>query len=113
MRAGELRDRLTIQIPTYSKSSIGEQLVTWVDWQIAWGKVQTSGGSEKYYAAQTIAEATHKILTRYIASPRPGWPLTQIKWKGKVFNVLFADESRQAQGELYLLCVEKVLKEGG
>ena len=108
MRAGKLDQRVTIQIYTKSRGLSGEQVETWADWKTVWANITNSGGAERFYNPQLVAECTHKVLTRYIANPGLEWPLLRMIWRGKVLDVVQVDETRQRQGELYWLVREQV-----
>ena len=105
MRAGDLNQRITIQISTTSRGTSGEQIEAWQTWKTVSASVQTTGGSEQFYSPQLVAEATHKIKIRYLAGCKP---TMRVLWRNRILDINFVDESRQRQGELYLLCQEKV-----
>lgn len=105
MRAGELDQQITIQIATISRGGSGEQIQTWQTWRTVWANVQTTAGAENFYSPQLVAEATHKIKIRYLK----GLKYTmRILWRNRILDITNIDDSRQRQGELYLLCQEKV-----
>ena len=97
--------QVTIQIYTKSRGTSGEEVKTWADWKTVWASVQTTGGNEQFYSPQLVAEATHKILMRYIKLVGPDLRLV---WLGKTLEITYIDESRYREGELYLLCKEVV-----
>ena len=105
MKAGELDQRITIQNYVTARGTSGEQLQTWQTWQTVWAQVLTTGGSEAFYSPQLVAEATHKIKMRYIALVDPD---IRLLWRNKILEIVYVDESRIRQGELFLLCREKV-----
>jgi SPP1 family predicted phage head-tail adaptor len=105
MNGRELDQRITIQVAARSQDSIGNEILTWQPWQTVWASVQTSGGTETFYSAQVLAEATHKIKMRYLAGVVAAM---RIIWKGRTLEITHVDSSRQRQGELYLICQEVV-----
>lgn len=105
MRAGDLDQRITIQIAAISRGGSGEQIQTWQTWRTVWASVQTAGGFEKFYNPQLVAESTHKILIRYLANVTADMRIT---WGSKSLDIIHVDESRRREGELYLLCKEVV-----
>jgi len=106
MRSGELDQQITIQIATLSRGTSGEQIQTWQTWQTVWASVQASAGSEQFYSPQLVAEATHKIKMRYLYRASP---TMRVLWRNKILEITFVDESRQRQGEMFLLCKEVVI----
>jgi SPP1 family predicted phage head-tail adaptor len=106
MNAGELDQRITIQVAETAKDSVGNILLTWRELKIVWAKVQTTGGNEQYRAAKQAAEATHKIKIRYLAGLKP--QTMRILWQGKTLDIEFIDTSRQRRGELYISAKELV-----
>ena len=105
MRSGDLDQQITIQIAAKSRGVSGEQIDTWQTYNTVWASVQTSGGSESFYNPQLVAMSTHKIKTRYIAGVKP---TMQILWRGRILDIVHIDDSRQRQGELFILCQERV-----
>lgn len=106
MQAGTLDQQVTIQIATHTRGTSGEQKQTWQTWRTVWANVQTSSGSENFYSPQLTAETTHKLKLRYLTGLKP---TMRALWRGRILDITFVDESRQRQGELYLLCKELVI----
>lgn len=105
MRAGKLDQQITIQIAAISRGGSGEQIQTWQTWRTVWASVQTSGGSESFYNPQLVAMSTHKIKIRYLHGVKP---TMRILWRGRVLDIVHIDESRQRQGEMFILAQEMV-----
>jgi SPP1 family predicted phage head-tail adaptor len=105
MKAGDLDQQITIQVAALSRGATGEQIVTWATYKTVWAQVLTSGGFEKFYNPQLVAESTHKILIRYLANVTADMRIT---WGSKSLDIIHVDESRRREGELYLLCKEVV-----
>jgi len=105
LRIGELDQRIIIQDYTPTRGTSGEEIKTWAPWKTVWAEVRTSSGTENYHNPQLTAEATHKIKLRYLNGVKP---TMQIDWRGNILDILFIDESKRRQSEMYFLCREVV-----
>jgi len=67
MRAGQLRQRVTIQQQTGSRDSFGGEVVTWSDVATVWGAVEPLAGTEAFQQVgdQVLAVAYVKVRLRY------------------------------------------------
>lgn len=67
MNAGALRERLTVQYPAYTRSTIGEETVTWTSEATVWGDVEPVASSAKEYLAmsQVQSDTTHMVRVRF------------------------------------------------
>lgn len=68
MRAGELRHRITIQKPTTSRSTSGQENITWSTLITIWGAIWPLRGREYMDAQQIQSAVTHKIRIRRLPS---------------------------------------------
>lgn len=66
MRAGRLRNYITIQQPTEAEDANGEIIQTWSTFANVWAEILPLVGKEYWSARQTVAEITGKIRLRYI-----------------------------------------------
>ena len=66
MRAGNLRNYITIQQPTETHDTNLELILTWSTFAFAWAEILPLNGREYWTARQTLAETTGKIRIRYI-----------------------------------------------
>jgi SPP1 family predicted phage head-tail adaptor len=62
---GKLRDRVTIQRPSESRSPSGETTLSWVTVATVWGSVDGLSSRDILQAQQANVVATHKIRIRY------------------------------------------------
>jgi len=67
LRAGQLRNRLIVQVVTQSQDAQGGLVETWTDVGYAWGSLETLSGRELMYAAQCNSLATMRITIRYFS----------------------------------------------
>lgn len=66
MRAGQLRERVTIQSVTETQNSIGEPIETWATFAIVWGAVEPLPGRDRYTAAQLEEPVVSRLRIRYL-----------------------------------------------
>jgi len=106
MRAGTLRNRVTIQEPVEgSADALGQKPVTWSDVVEVWAAVLPQSGREFYRAQQIRAELTHLLSIRY----RSGINATlRIKLGTRYLYVVAVENVEERNHELLLLCVEDV-----
>lgn len=68
MAPGDKRHYITIQNPSYTQDSIGNEIITWADFAKVYADVREISGREYFAAKQTSSEATVKVTIR----PIPG-----------------------------------------
>lgn len=66
MKAGQLRDWLTIERQTVTRDALGGAISTWATWTETWGELRPASGRERFLNFQTIPEATYKCRIRWI-----------------------------------------------
>lgn len=64
MNIGKLRDRVTIQAPSESRSPSGETTLSWVTVATVWASVDGLSSRDILQAQQANVVATHKIRIR-------------------------------------------------
>jgi SPP1 family predicted phage head-tail adaptor len=67
MRAGNLRNYVTIQSATESFDGNGELILTWATFASVWAEVTPLVGREYFASKQVNAEVTGKVRIRYLA----------------------------------------------
>jgi len=106
MDPGELDQLIMFQnVASKSRGASGEEIDNWADWKKAWASIKTSGGSESFYNPQLVAMSTHKLKLHYMSGINP---LMRVRWGVRILDIVHVDDSRRRQGELYLLCQERV-----
>lgn len=79
-----MRERITIEAPTESRSTLGEATLSWAIYSIVWGSVEGLSSREMLQAQQANAVASHKIRIRYL----PGLLHThRIVWRGRTLEI--------------------------
>lgn len=71
MRAGQLRDRVTIQQSTIAIESDRSRTATWSTFAERWARVEDLAGDERFSAQQVKAEVTAQIRLRYLSGLTP------------------------------------------
>ena len=66
MRAGKLKDWLTIERVSETRDAMGGAVPTWTTWAAVWGDVRPASGRERFLNSQTIPEANFKCSIRWL-----------------------------------------------
>ena len=100
---GALDRKGIIQKPYVAQNTFGEEISTYATFCNAWMKITPLQGVELYNAQQLHAEATYAIQMRY----RAGILRTfRIKYLTRYFEILYIQNTGEANTELNLLCKE-------
>ena len=105
MRAGNLRNYITIQQPTEPFDANGELSSTWSTFVQCYGSVEPLVGREYYYSKQVNAEITGKIRIRYISGITVKM---RILFGTRYFNINAVMNPDEKNVELILLVTEIV-----
>lgn len=103
MRAGDLKQRITIQRPSVARDGFGAEVPTWATLASVWAKVVTTSGAETIDAAQVAAATlTHEITIRWRSDVQP---TMQVLWGARTLTIraVVDDNLRQT---LILSCDE-------
>lgn len=109
MRAGELRERVTVQAATVSRDDFGAEVITWADVATVWAKVLVKSGREPVLADRPV------MLVGYEVTIRLGVAVSQkhrLMWRGKVLDI-DAVNLLPGAGLVTLLCSEADVLGGG
>lgn len=85
INAGELRERVTVQVASGAANALGEQVLTWADSTTVWASVDGVSAREALAAGQQNITLTHKVRMRHL----PG--LTQnhrFLWRGRTLEIV-------------------------
>lgn len=92
MRSGDLRHRLTIEQPTTAADALGQPIQTWTPYATVFGSLLPLSGRERFLAAQTVAETTHRARIRYLSGVTAKM---RVAFAGKVYQITYvADDNR-------------------
>ena len=102
IRAGDLREIVSILEPVETRDAFGGVVTTWQEIENCWARVVTQKGDEALRAASTDSRATVRIQMRY----RPGITAQmRLMWNGREYDVRDVDDSLRQRGELWLTLV--------
>lgn len=101
MRAGLLRQRVTLQEKTVTRNEFNEEIISWSDWATVWASVEDLSGREFLEAERAGAEVRTRIRMRY----RSG-VLEEMRavWGSRTFEVKAVLEADTKHRELHLMC---------
>lgn len=103
MRAGDLRQRVTINSKTASQDSFGAEQITWVEFATVWAAVEPLTGREFMDARQITAEVTTRVRIRKLDGVIPEM---QVVFGSKVYDVLAVLHVEERKREMQLMCQE-------
>ena len=105
MRAGRLRQRVTLQSKVAVQNDSGEEVITWTDVATVWASVEPLRGREFVEARRAGAEETTRIVMRY----RDGvTPEMRVTWGDHDYDILSVVHVDTRQREIQLMCRELV-----
>ena len=67
IRPGELRERVTVQVPTQVNNALGEATFTWSDSTTVWASVNGVSSREALADGQQETRITHRVRMRYLS----------------------------------------------
>lgn len=103
MRAGLLRERVTLKNKTVTQNTYGEEVITWVTLATVWGAVEPLSGREYLEGQSLDVEVTTRIRIRY----RTGVvPESLVVHDTHNYNVRSVMNSLERKRELVLMCTE-------
>lgn len=101
---GQLRERVTIQRATETRSAIGEATLTWTDFTERWASVLSISAREFLLSGQQHTEVTHRVKLRWVTGLNSKM---RLKWRGRTLEIMSMLEQNN-RSEHELLCVERV-----
>ena len=105
VETGKLRERITIQAPTVTRSAYGDEEVTWTDIATIWAAVWPRSGKEYFTSQQWQAEANIQIRIRFRKDINPGW---RIKHGNNLYDIKAVICPEYRRRDLDLMCIEAV-----
>lgn len=111
MRAGPMRQRVTIQTLSETADGYGQRIQSWTSSGTFWASVKNLSGREAVNAKQVKADATHQVTMRYVGTlfSTPGLqPSMRLVFNGRFFNILFVNNIDERNREYQLLTQEIV-----
>jgi SPP1 family predicted phage head-tail adaptor len=105
LRAGELRQRVTVERRTTATGTRGQSTENWQKVESRYAQVETLTGRELEQARKTDSVATHRVTIR---KPRSYSISSEYRFlfSGKVFGIGSTIETGNYRDDLECLCVE-------
>ena len=102
IEAGNLRERVTVQIASGTTNALGETVLTWADSTAVWASVEGVSAREALASGRQETTITHNVRLRYL----PG--LTQsmrFAWRNRTLEIVSLLEHGN-RSEHQAICVE-------
>lgn len=105
MRAGMLRQRVTIQESTPTQNEVGEEIDNWSDVATVWASILPKSSVERFLsgAVQVQAEITHGVRIRYRGDLTP---MMRIVWENRYLYIETIVDPDGRGFESVVLCKE-------
>ena len=103
MKAGQLRERVTIKSKSVAQNTYGEEVITWVDVATVWAAVEPLRGREFMEGKQITAEVSTKIRIRYRSGITPEM---RAVFGSMVYDIQSIIHIEERERELHLMCQE-------
>lgn len=87
MRAGDLRDRITVQRPTTGDDGFGNVTTGWADLCTLWANIRETPGKEAVAAGRIEASRTATIWVRDSSVSRDITAADRVVYAGQVWNI--------------------------
>lgn len=106
MQAGQLRDRITIQVRSTVDNAAGEPTLSWTDFAAGIAANVTDMSGREYIAGQSITNAvTTTIIIRYRAGVTAAM---RVLSRGVTYNIEAVIEPENKRREMHLMCLRNV-----
>ena len=105
MRAGRLRQRVTIETPAGSASTFGEVAQSWSTVATVWAAVEPTSSRERVENEQVKTFTTHRVLIRHRADVTA---TERVTFGSRTLNILSVINPNEQNATLELLCTEVV-----
>lgn len=105
MRAGTLRQRVTIQDKSVVRDTYGAETITWTEVATVWAAVEPLQGREYLEARQTTAEVSTRIRIRYRSGITPEM---RVEFGTRVYEILAVIDVKELDREIHLMSREFV-----
>lgn len=100
MKAGDLRDRITIQRATSGDDGYGNVIASWADLATIWANIRETPGKETVAAGRIEASRTATIRVRASSLSRSISAADRVVARGQVWNIRSVIEIDRATLEL-------------
>ncbi len=103
LRAGELRNLISLQSYAETRSASGHATQTWSTYVSVWSRFRTLSGNERIAAQQASTVLTHEITIRHGVDVQPGH---RIVWGTRTFDIKDVRNVDELNVETRMLCTE-------
>ena len=103
MRAGRLRQRVTIQDKSVTQNTYGEEVITWDDVDTVWAAVEPLRGREFLDGKQITAEVSTRIRIRHRSGITPEM---RVEFGSIVYDIHSIIHIEEREREIHLMCQE-------
>jgi SPP1 family predicted phage head-tail adaptor len=107
MRAGRLRDVVTLQRRTNTADGAGGYVESWNDLADVWAHVKSISGKEVFVSGQLQNEVTHRVLIRYYSGLKPN---DRVVFEGRNFRIHAINPPTNKNSAMELNCIEVIGK---
>lgn len=104
IRPGELRERVTIQVPAESRNSLGETILDWSEYTTRWASVEGLTAREALLNGKQETSVTHRVKMRYVDGLKH---TMRVLWRGRVLDIVSLLEHNN-RSEHEIICSEAV-----
>ena len=105
MDIGRLKHRITFQRLSQSKNEYGELADEWLDIKTVWAEIKPVSGNQFFAAKQINSEISHNVYIRYRTDLKPSM---RIKFKERIFEILYLMNVNEGNRLIQLYCKELV-----
>lgn len=85
IKAGELRERVTVQSAIQTTNSLGESIPTWSTFATVWASVEGVTARELLLAGQQQTEISHRVRLRFLTGLNQQMRLA---WRGRTLEII-------------------------
>ena len=107
IRAGRLRQRLTLQTQVETRTATGDVSIAWTTDSTVWGSIEPRSGREFLAASQTQNEIPVRIVMRYHATIADSWRIVN---DGLSYSIISITNSDMRDHMMEILCSQGVME---
>lgn len=105
IRAGELRQRITIQQSSASRTNSGGKTYSWSTYATLWAKYESLQGGEYYASQQETGESAGRFKCRYYSGVTTDM---RVSWSSQTYDIERVDSVDARDIAMYLYVREVV-----
>jgi len=105
VRAGTLRSRLAVQLPTDAITAAGDSVPVWNTVGYRWGAIEPIAGREFTEAGRVDADVTHQVRIRYYDGLTARY---RFSFGSRILNIATVANTDERNYEMVCQCKEDV-----